>query len=105
MAVASGAGVPLFIAVDQEGGPVVRIRDGVTPLPSQMAIGAVGSPDDAFAVGRIIGRELRALGINMNMAPVLDVNNNPDNPVIGLRSFGEDPELVAMLGTALARGL
>lgn len=105
MAMRSGAGVPLLVAIDQEGGPVARIQHGVTPLPSPMAIGAVGSRDDAYSIGRIIGEELRAMGVNMNMAPVLDVNNNPDNPVIGLRSFGEDPSAVATLGTALAQGL
>lgn len=101
----SGAGWPLFISIDQEGGRVVRITDGVTPLPSAMALGAAGSEELAEQVGRIVGEELAALGINMNAAPVLDVNNNPHNPVIGTRSFGEDPRVVATLGTAFMRGM
>lgn len=105
MALGSGARLPLFISIDQEGGRVVRIRDGVTPLPSMMAIGATGSTALAEQVGRIIGEELAALGVNMNAAPVMDVNNNPHNPVIGTRSFGEQPELVAEMGVALMRGM
>lgn len=105
LARASGAGWPLFIAVDQEGGRVARLREGFTPLPSAMALGAAGSGELAEQVGRIAGTELAALGINMNAAPVLDVNNNPHNPVIGTRSFGERAETVAALGTAWMRGL
>lgn len=105
LARAGGARVPLFIAIDQEGGRVVRIRDGVTPLPSQMAIGASGSVAFAEQVGRIIGTELAAMGINMNAAPVMDVNNNPNNPVIGIRSFGEEPHSVAEYGTAFIHGM
>lgn len=105
MARSSGAGVPLFIAADQEGGIVVRIRDGVTVFPGAMALGATGSEEYAYQAGRVTGRELKALGINMNFAPVLDVNNNAANPVIGVRSFGEDPAAVARLGTAFIRGL
>ncbi|KAA9396224.1 beta-N-acetylhexosaminidase [Haloarcula sp. CBA1130] len=103
-ATAVGAGLPLFVATDQEGGVVSRLNWG-TQLPSQMLIGACD--DDAMArkAGATVGRELRSLGINLNLAPVLDVNNNPDNPVIGVRSFGEDPERVAALGTAMAQGL
>lgn len=101
----SGAGVPLFVSIDQEGGRVVRIKDGVTPLPSHMAIGATGSQALAERVGGIVGAELAALGVNMNAAPVMDVNNNPHNPVIGTRSFGEDPHAVAELGTAFMRGM
>lgn len=96
---------PLFISVDQEGGRVVRMREGFTPLPAAMAIGATGSVDNAWQVGRIVGTELAAVGVNMNMAPVLDVNNNPHNPVIGLRSFGEKPETVAELGVAFMKGM
>ncbi|WP_170084228.1 beta-N-acetylhexosaminidase [Haloarcula rubripromontorii] len=103
-ATAVGAGLPLFIATDQEGGVVSRLNWG-TQLPGQMLIGACD--DDAMArkAGATVGRELRSLGINLNLAPVLDVNNNPDNPVIGVRSFGEDPERVGALGTAMAQGL
>ena len=100
-AVQSGAQVPLFVSVDQEGGPVVRLTDGFTVFPSQMAVGATASVTQARRMATVTAQELKALGFNMNLAPVLDVNNNPDNPVIGLRSFGSSPEQVAALGTAM----
>lgn len=95
---------PLLIAIDQEGGSVSRIPNG-TNMPGNMALGATGSDELAYQVGYIIGRELKALGINLNFAPVMDVNINPANPVIGIRSFGDDPGLVADLGVQYARGL
>jgi Beta-glucosidase-related glycosidases len=98
------AKIPLFISIDQEGGIVTRIPDG-TDFPGNMALGATRSEEDAYLVGKTIGLELKALGINMNFAPVLDVNTNPKNPVIGVRSFGDDPELVAALGKAYIKGL
>lgn len=101
----AGAPWPLLVAVDQEGGRVARIRDGVTPLPSQMALGAAGSVDLTRQVAKVNGEELFAMGIHMNMAPVVDVNSNPKNPVIGVRSFGESPERVAEMGAAYVRGL
>ncbi len=88
----------LLIAVDQEGGPVRRLRDGVTEIPAMREITTVAAAAD---VGATLGRELRALGFNMNLAPVLDVDSNPDNPVIGARSFGRDPTHVARLAIAL----
>ena len=94
----------LFIAIDQEGGSVTRLQSG-TAMPGNMALGAARSAELAEQVGRVIGSELAALGFNMNFAPVLDVNNNPDNPVIGVRSFGENPQLVADLGIAYLNGL
>ncbi|MED4917158.1 beta-N-acetylhexosaminidase [Geobacillus thermodenitrificans] len=94
----------LLISIDQEGGIVTRLQSG-TNMPGNMALGATRSESLAYKVGHAIGEELYALGINMNLAPVLDVNNNPDNPVIGVRSFGENPELVAQLGTAYMKGL
>lgn len=101
---ASCAGVPLFIAADQEGGYVVRLR-GPHLFPGNMALGAIGSAGRAREVARAIGLELKAAGINMNLAPVLDVNSNPQNPVIGVRSFGEDAAAVAELGAAYIAGL
>ncbi len=98
------SGIPLFIAIDQEGGRVTRLTQGITPLPGNMALGATRSKEYAYSAGLITARELRGIGINMNLAPVLDVNNNPDNPVINIRSFGEDPRLVADLGQAFIRG-
>ncbi|MEC5422924.1 beta-N-acetylhexosaminidase [Virgibacillus sp. C22-A2] len=94
----------LLMTIDQEGGIVTRLQSG-TDMPGNMALGAARSTETAENVGEVIGEELNALGINMNLAPVLDVNNNPDNPVIGVRSFGEDPELVADLGIAYTQGL
>mgnify|MGYP003958829389 CR=1 FL=1 len=105
-AAASIAGrLPLWISIDQEGGMVARITDGVALMPGAMAIAAGGSAEDAYEAASISGRELKALGINLNFAPVLDVNNNPANPVIGVRSFGEDPGRVAELGVATIHGL
>ncbi|MBE3574877.1 MAG: beta-N-acetylhexosaminidase [Firmicutes bacterium] len=104
-ALESSSGLPLLISTDQEGGVVSRLWHGATRFPGNMALGAVRDPQLAHAVGRAMGEELRAVGINFDLAPVLDVNNNPANPVIGVRSFGEDPQVVAQLGAALAQGL
>jgi beta-N-acetylhexosaminidase len=95
---------PLLIAADQEGGQLIAV-DQTTPFPGNMALGATGSDKLAYKVGRALGKELSAVGINVDFAPVCDVNSNPLNPVIGTRSFGEDPELVARLSAALIRGL
>jgi beta-N-acetylhexosaminidase len=104
-AMAQGGEVPPFLAVDQEGGNVMRLKERTSLLPSAMALGATRSPALAEAAGRAVGQDLRAHGLNMNFAPVLDVNNNPGNPVIGVRSFGEKPELVTELGSAFIAGL
>jgi beta-N-acetylhexosaminidase len=95
---------PLLIAIDQENGIVQRLGDIATIFPGNMALGAIGSVDIAYKVAEATGNELMGLGINMNLAPVVDVNNNPANPVIGARSFGEDPSLVARLGSAMVKG-
>jgi beta-N-acetylhexosaminidase len=97
-ATTSGAGIPLLIAVDQEGGRITRLWDGFTPFPGNMAVGATDDPEDARRMARAIAREMQAVGINMNLAPVLDVNSNPLNPIIGTRSFGDSPELVVQMG-------
>jgi beta-N-acetylhexosaminidase len=97
--------LPLLIAIDQEGGIVDRmIQAGATQLPGNMALGATRSAALAHAAAQVSAQELLALGANFNLAPVLDVNNNPLNPVIGVRSFGEDPALVAELGVAAVLG-
>lgn len=98
-------GIPMFIAVDQEGGTVVRLKKHATILPSAMALGAVHDVDLARRAGRALGEDLKLFGFNMNMAPVLDVNSNANNPVIGIRSFGEDPASVAEIGVAYVEGL
>jgi beta-N-acetylhexosaminidase len=96
---------PLLISVDQENGIVRRLGAGTTLFPGNMAIGAAGRPQWAHEVAQATGRELRALGFNFNLAPVLDVNNNPQNPVIGVRAYGEDPQRVAAYGAEAIRGL
>ena len=102
---AAAAGRPqLLTAIDQEGGPVVRLGHGCQ-MTGNMALGAIGDPAAAEQAGRLIGEELSAVGLNYDAAPVVDVNSNPRNPVIGLRSFSDDPAVVAELGTALMRGL
>ncbi|MDD5556891.1 MAG: beta-N-acetylhexosaminidase [bacterium] len=97
--------LPLLIAVDQEGGSVNRVADGVTHFPSAMAIAATGDPRLAARAGYCMGRQLAELGINMNFAPVLDINTNRNNPIIGVRSFGDDPARVAAFGAAAIGGL
>lgn len=96
--------VPLLITIDQEGGIVRRLQTG-TGMPGNMALGATRSTDLSYKSGKVIGEELKALGINVDFAPDLDVNINPSNPVIGVRSFGSDPKLVADLGTAYIKGV
>lgn len=95
---------PLLIAADQEGGQLMAIGEA-TPFPGNMALGAARSERLAYRVGRAIGRELAAVGLNVDFAPVCDVNNNPANPVVGTRSFGEDPKAVGELSAATVRGL
>jgi len=96
---------PLLVAADQEGGQLMALGNGPTPFPGNLALGATGSEDLAQRVGTAIGRELAAMGINVNFAPVCDVIINPQNPVVGTRSFGEDPRLVARLSAAKIRGI
>ena len=95
--------LPLLVAADIERGASFRITD-TTSFPWTMALGATGSEELASQQGRITGLESRALGVHWIFAPVLDVNNNPENPVINIRSFGEDPALVARLGAAFIGG-
>ena len=101
------AGRPLLVAVDQEGGRVARLRgpQGFTELPPMRALGERGDAALAREVGALLGRELRAVGIDQDYAPVVDVDTNPANPVIGDRAFSRDPEVVGRLGAALAEGL
>ncbi|MFY0573155.1 glycoside hydrolase family 3 protein [Cystobacter fuscus] len=93
-----------FLALDQEGGNVVRVKDDVVVLPGNMALGATRSAQLAYAAGHAQAEDLRRLGFNMNTAPVLDVNLNPRNPVIGSRSYGDSIPLVSELGRAFVRG-
>ncbi len=99
-----GTGIPLLISLDQEGGRVTRITGGAQ-FPGNMGIGASRSAELARLTGSVFGAEISAIGANMDLAPVLDVNNNPANPVIGVRSFGEDPALAAEMGIGYLQGL
>jgi beta-N-acetylhexosaminidase len=99
-----GAHVPLLISTDQEQGVVVRVGPPATQFPGNMALGADGNPRDARTAAAITGSELRAIGINQDFAPVSDVNVNAANPVIGVRSFGADPQAVAGLASAQVDG-
>ena len=96
---------PLLIATDQEGGQLMAIGEGTTQLPGNMALGATGSTELARKAGEVLGRELAAMGVNVDYAPSCDVNINPKNPVIGIRSFGENPEMVARLAGAMIVGI
>lgn len=111
----ASADVPLLVGADFEAGAGFRVSGvfalpnmlempGATVLPPAMALGAADDEDFAYSAGRITGVEARALGVHITFSPVLDVNNNPANPIIATRSFGEDPERVAALGAAFIRG-
>ena len=108
--------LPLLIGSDLEAGAGFRFDGvihaptniwlgGATRFPALMAVGAAGDPGMAYEMGRVTALEARAIGVHVPFAPVLDVNNNPENPVINVRSFGEDPQRVAALGTAFVRGM
>lgn len=101
----AGHDTPLLVAVDQEGGRVARLREPWTVWPPLRGVGCLGSEEVARKVGAALAAELSACGIRWDMAPVLDVDTNPRNPVIGDRSFGGDPELVGRLGAAMIEGL
>jgi beta-N-acetylhexosaminidase len=103
-ALASGAKVPLLISTDQENGAVVRIGPPMTPLPTAGQLGAAGVVQDATTAAEISGRELRAMGVNQDLAPVADVNLNPSNPVLGTRTFSADPAVAAAMTGAEVTG-
>jgi len=96
--------VPPFVATDQEGGWIRHIKGKTSDTPGNLAIGASGLPSDAWHSGYYIGRELAALGINLNFAPTLDLYTDHDSTVIGPRSFGENPEAAGILGAAFSQG-
>ena len=96
---------PPFIAIDQEGGKVHRLPQPFTHFPAAAQIGAKRNPALARRLGRAVAEELKLAGINLNFAPLLDVNSNPANPIIGDRAFAADPEQVAEIASALAQGL
>ncbi|AUM65460.1 glycoside hydrolase family 3 [Brevibacillus laterosporus] len=94
----------LLIGTDQEGGIVSRLKQG-TNMPGNMALGATRNPKLAYQAGQVMADELLSLGINLDFAPTIDVNNNSKNPVIGVRSYGENPQLVAEMGTSFIAGM
>ena len=96
--------LPLLIAADYERGLRMQMRNG-TPFTTNMGVAAAGDPQAAYRQGKIIGEEMRAMGVNWLYAPVADINNNPENPVINIRSFGEDPQRVAEFVAAAVRGV
>lgn len=98
------ARIPLFVAADFENGTAMRLADG-TSLPSAMAVAATGDPRDAYTAGKITAIEARAAGLNWIFAPDADVNDNPDNPIINTRSFGEDPARVSEFVVQFIRGV
>ena len=103
-ALKSECGIPMLISADQEGGNIYRLGTG-TPTCGNMALGAANDPTLAFENAKIIGSELSSVGINTDFAPVMDVNNNPSNPIINLRSFSSDPDIVSKMGIQYIKGL
>lgn len=104
-AMVNGLPIPLFVGGDQEGGRVQRLKGtGFSDFPNPMALGAADDPDLSEGIGAAIAEEMRACGLNMNLAPVLDVNTRRENPVINVRAFGSDPEKAGMHGAAFIRG-
>lgn len=105
LAKSSSAKIPLFISIDHEGGRVIRLGEPFTQFEAASVIGSIGSTDLANSFARSIARELSAVGINMNFAPVLDIHTNPLNPVIGDRAFSSDPGIVCKMGLEVIKGL
>jgi len=97
--------IPLFISVDEEGGRITRMPQGLKKLPTSRTIGKVDNGDFSFMIGKILARQLSTFGFNMNFAPVLDINSNPKNQVIGDRAFGSDVDIVNKLGIQTMKGI
>lgn len=96
--------VPLFLGVDEEGGRISRLPE-LTKLPTNEELGKRNDIPLSYNIGKLLGKELSAFGFNLDFAPVLDINSNPDNPIIGDRSFGTDAELVSELGLQMMKGI
>lgn len=97
--------IPLFLSIDEEGGRVSRIPQEFKKFPSNKIIGGINNTTFSFKIGSLIASELKGFGLNMDFAPVLDINSNPNNPIIGDRSFGSNPEIVARLGIQTMKGI
>lgn len=104
LALSTKASTPLFISVDQEGGRVSRLKPPFTKFPDPCCLGVARSESLAKRFGLALGREMRAVGINVDYAPVLDINTNPENPIIGKRAFSDEPEWASKLGVAFMAG-
>lgn len=98
-------GIPLLVSVDQEGGPISHLQDGFTTFPTSELLTAAGDADLAHATGAAIADELSAVGVNMDLAPIADLETNPNNPIIVRRSFGSDPVLVSPMVAAFIEGM
>ncbi len=103
--ITDAGGLPLLVAVDEEPGPISHLKDGFTQFPTPTLITATGDPQMAYAVGEATGDELRAVGVNMNLSPIADLETNPDNPIIKRRSFGSDPAMVSPMVAGYVQGL
>ncbi|MFC4799500.1 beta-N-acetylhexosaminidase [Neobacillus sp. GCM10023253] len=101
----NSSNLPLFLSVDQEGGRVTRLPGGLANFPPNGQIGQVYDPEFSYKVGTLLGQELKEFGLNLDFAPVLDINSNPNNPVIGDRSFGNNSEIVSELGIQTMKGI
>ncbi|WP_226671924.1 beta-N-acetylhexosaminidase [Rossellomorea aquimaris] len=97
--------LPLLLSVDQEGGNVTRLPGRISNFPTNQKIGNANDPDVSYEVGTLLGQELKEFGFNLDFAPVLDVNSNPNNPIIGDRSFSADPDVVSELGIQTMKGI
>lgn len=105
MAANSNNRLPLFLGTDQEGGKVVRLPGALKNFPTNKKIGDINQSKFSFEIGQLLGEQLKAFGFNLDFAPVLDVNSNPNNPIIGDRSFSNDPAIVSKLGIQTMKGL
>lgn len=101
----SDPNLPLLLGVDQEGGRVTRLPGGLVNFPTNKEIGAINNSQFSYNVGTILGKELKGFGLNLDFAPVLDINSNPKNPVIGDRSYGNNSEIVSKLGIQTFKGI
>ncbi|MCT4618519.1 MAG: beta-N-acetylhexosaminidase [Marinisporobacter sp.] len=97
--------IPLFLSIDEEGGKVSRMPKEIRKFPTNKHIGNINNNNFSFELGKLLGFELKSFGFNMNFAPVLDINSNPKNPVIGDRSFGDNKEIVKELGIQTMKGI
>ncbi|PNB77065.1 beta-N-acetylhexosaminidase, partial [Pseudomonas sp. FW305-BF6] len=97
--------LPILFGVDQEGGRISRLPANIGTIPSSAEIGKRNNPELSFAIGQILGKQVKTFGFNLDFAPVLDINSNPNNPVIGDRSFGKSASIVSELGIQTMKGI